>query len=155
MIYVFDTGPFISLFKHYYKERFPTLWDNFDALIKNGTIISVSEVRRELNGQADSLTSWANDNKSIFLPPDAGEAEFISDIFSVNHFQTLIRSQERLEGKPVADPFVIAKAKELDSVVVTQEKKKPNAAKMPNVCDHFGVDCMNLEEFMKNEDWTF
>jgi len=67
----------------------------------------------------------------------------------------MIRKQERLKGKPVADPFVIARAKILDACVVTQEKNTENAAKIPNVCDHFGIDCINLEGFMKKESWTF
>ena len=45
--------------------------------------------------------------------------------------------QERLKGKPVADPFVIAKAK------------------IPNVCNHFGILCINLDGFMEKENWTF
>jgi hypothetical protein len=39
--------------------------------------------------------------------------------------------------------------------VVTQEKNTENAAKIPNVCDHFGIPCINLEDFMKKENWTF
>jgi len=35
----------------------------------------------------------------------------------------MIRKQERLKGKPVADPFVIARAKISGACVVTQEKK--------------------------------
>jgi hypothetical protein len=35
------------------------------------------------------------------------------------------------------------------------EKLKPNAAKIPNICKHFGVPCMTLEEFMGAEDWQF
>jgi len=68
----------------------------------------------------------------------------------------LIRKKEQLQGKPVADPFVIAKAQALaEGCVVTQEIKKPNAAKIPNVCEHFGIPCLNLEAFMENEKWRF
>jgi hypothetical protein len=50
---------------------------------------------------------------------------------------------------------VIAKAKVVGGCVVTQEKKKPQAAKIPNVCEHFGIHCVNLEGFMEQENWTF
>ncbi|GAH81232.1 unnamed protein product, partial [marine sediment metagenome] len=33
MIYVFDSDTLIDLFRHYYLERFPTLWQNFDNLV--------------------------------------------------------------------------------------------------------------------------
>ena len=81
--------------------------------------------------------------------------QIVSDIFQITHFQTLIRKQARLQGKPVADPFVIAKAKVSGGYVVTTEKHKKNAAQLPNVCDHFGVEPMSLEDFMEKERWSF
>ncbi len=155
MIYVFDSGPLILLFRHYYPERFPSLWERFDELIDEQVIISVKEVARELNGHGDTLTDWVKDNGDLFYAPLGNEFSFVSSIFEVQHFQALIRNQERLEGKPVADPFVIAKADAVGGCVVTSEVFKPNAAKVPNVCQHFGVESMSLEEFMESENWTF
>ncbi|MFY9611452.1 MAG: DUF4411 family protein [Blastocatellia bacterium] len=60
-----------------------------------------------------------------------------------------------LKGTPVADPFVIAAAAVRGGTVVTQEQPKPNAAKIPNVCDHFGVAWTDLEGFMNQQNWTF
>lgn len=155
MTYVFDSGPFILMFKYYYPERFPTLWELFDALIKSDDIVSVKEVYRELEGQDDGLSEWVAKNKSIFGAPGVDELAFVAEIFKVKHFQTLIRKQSVLLGKPAADPFVIAKAKIIGGCVVTEEKEKPNSAKLPNVCVHFGVPCMSLEEFMVEENWKF
>jgi len=88
--------------------------------------------------------------------PSPEELRFVARIFTVPHFQTLIRKQERLQGKPVADPFVIAKAATTDDAwVVTQEQMRPNAARIPNVCDRFNIPCTSLEGFMEREDWTF
>jgi Domain of unknown function (DUF4411) len=39
--------------------------------------------------------------------------------------------------------------------VVTIEVLKPNAAKIPNISQHFGVSCLNLEQFMEEEGWIF
>jgi hypothetical protein len=55
----------------------------------------------------------------------------------------------------VADPFVLAKAQAIGGCVITTEKYKKNAAQIPNVCEHFNIPCMDLEWFMKEEDWTF
>lgn len=96
------------------------------------------------------------DHRELFLTPTIEELNFVTAIFKVTHFQALIRQKERLQGKPVADPFVIAKASATaDGCVVTQEAKKANAAKIPNVCEHFGIPCLNLEAFMENEKWRF
>jgi hypothetical protein len=35
------------------------------------------------------------------------------------------------------------------------ELLKPHAAKIPNICQHFTVPCMTLEEFMEAEGWRF
>jgi hypothetical protein len=35
------------------------------------------------------------------------------------------------------------------------ETLKLNAAKIPNICQHFNVKCLSLEQFMEKEGWTF
>ena len=156
MIYVLDSGPLIIMFRHYYPARFPSLWERFDEMVKTGRMVSVSEVSRELDGQDDRLSTWVGDNASFFHNPTNEEMLFVTQIFEVRHFQTLIRQQERLKGRPVADPFVIAKAKIIENgCVVTTEKTKQNAAQITNVCDHFHIPHMNLETFMHSENWTF
>ena len=67
----------------------------------------------------------------------------------------LVSEQDLLAGNLRADPFIIAKAKVLNGCVVTEERRKPNAAKIPNVCEHFGVDYTNLQGFMEREGWRF
>ena len=92
----------------------------------------------------------------MFVTPGAEELAIVRKIFAEKHFQTMIRKQERLQGKPVADPFVIARAKFLgEACVVTSEKPTPNAAKIPNVCEKFDVEWTDLEGFMERERWRF
>jgi hypothetical protein len=55
MKYVFDSSSLINLFWHYYPERFPTLWQKFDALVSEGEIGSVREVFNEIGVSEDSL----------------------------------------------------------------------------------------------------
>lgn len=156
-VYVFDSGPLIDLFRHYYRTRFPSLWESFDAMVIEGRITSTREVFNELEGRGDNLATWCKENRQqVFLTPSTQEQEFVRKLFEVRHFQEMIRRKARLQGGPVADPFVIARAKCLENgCVVTTEKHSPNAAKIPNVCEHFGIDCTNLEEFMEREKWRF
>jgi hypothetical protein len=117
----------------------------------------VREVRTELTSRSDSdvVDQWARKHQSVFLSPSTAEMQFVQQIFSIPHFQALVGNQAMLQGNPVADPFVIASAKIKNGCVVTEEKFKPNAAKIPNVCEHFEIPCINLEEFMNQEDWSF
>jgi len=156
MKYVFDSGPLIDLFRHYYPERFPSLWEKFHALVSNGKIISVKEVYNEIDSREDALANWAKDQKDKFFSPSTvEELRFVTEIFKVRHFQAMIRNKERLQGKPVADPFVIARAKIYNCTVVTREIFKDNSAQMPNVCKRFSIACISLEEFMRQENWSF
>lgn len=153
--YVFDSGPLIDLFRHYYPDRFPSLWEKFDGLTRQNYITSVREVSNEIGARDDNLSEWSKDNKILFPTPDIEELVIVAEIFKTPHFQAMIRKQERLQGKPVADPFVVAKAKYLNAYVVTTERYTDNAAKLPNVCKAFSVKCINLEEFMELEGWAF
>ena len=80
---------------------------------------------------------------------------FVAKIYQVQHFQQNIEQKKMLKGGNNADPFVIARAAVAGATVVTMEQKKQGAAKIPNICEHFKVPCVSLEEFMQAEGWTF
>lgn len=156
MSYVFDTSPFSTLFRNYYRKTFKSLWERFDALVDQGAIVSTREVSRELEGYADDvIKAWARQHHDLFTIPTAAEAKFVSNIFSIPNFRLNIEQQKLIKGGLVADPFVVAKAATSKLSVVTVEKCKPNAAKIPNICQHFGIRCLSLSEFMEAEKWEF
>jgi hypothetical protein len=155
-MYVFDTSPFSALFKSYYPKRFPTLWGHFDALVAAGSIVSTREVLREIeDGPLQTLRDWSAIHQHLFPTPSAKEAGAVAELFKVGHFQQNIEQQKLLKGGRNADPFVVARAMAEGGVVVTMELEKPNGAKIPNICRHFGVGCMTLENFMEKEGWQF
>jgi hypothetical protein len=156
MMYVFDTSPLSTLFRNYYRRRFPTLWDRFDGLVADGRIISTREVRREcVDGPVESLRDWTGQHDEFFPVPGAAEGAFVTRIYGVVHFQQNIEQRKLLRGGHNADPFVIAKAAAEGRSVVTMEEFKPNGAKIPNICRRFDVECLSLEEFMEREGWEF
>ena len=165
MIYVFDTSSLRSL-QHFYPRIFKSIWDGLDNLATSNCLIFTREVFNEINRQAvsDDILNWAKSNKSLFKIPGNNELLFVAEILKIPHFQTLIGKQQRLKGTPVADPFVIACAQIHTGTVVTEEgwqrpsnplRPKPNAAKIPNVCSYFQIPCVDLEEFMHLQGWTF
>lgn len=120
-------------------------------------LTSVRECKQELEnyGKEDFLKTWAKRNSKIFLPATGEETRVVAAIFRVPHFQQIVSSAAQLKGKPVADPFLIASAKINNRVLITEEELKPNAAKIPNICEHFGVRYARLEEMMEMEGLTF
>src|SRR6185312_561596 len=146
-MYVFDTSPLSTLFKNYYPRRFPTLWKNFDALVGGGQLVSTREAHRELlDGPSPEARAWAEANEALFSTPNAVEGAFVARIYGVAHFRQNIEQQKLLKGGRNADPFIIARAVAEGGTVVTMEQFKQNAAKIPNICRHFEVPCMTLEE---------
>lgn len=154
MIYVFDTSSIIVL-GHYFPDRFPTFWSNFEVAVQRGDVISVREVLKELSSPRAWLMDWVDRHREMFLVPGHQETTFVARIFQVPHFQMLVTETQRLRGQPVADPFVIACASVRGGTVVTEESSKPNSARIPNVCSHFGVACTNVEGFLAGNGWQF
>lgn len=156
MIYVFDTSSLRAL-QHYFPTVFKTIWSGLEVLVKENRLVSTREAWNELKNQSvtDAVLAWMKQHKQIFLTPDADELKFVATIFQMAHFQSLIGERQRLKGMPVADPFIIACAKIKNGTVVTEEQYKPNAAKIPNVCEHFQIPCINLETLMRQQGWSF
>jgi hypothetical protein len=151
-VYVFDTNVFITL-GNYYPSRFPTIWQRIGELVGSGGIISTREVCHELDNACgeDHIHLWIEDHKDIFTIPTNEECEIVRQIFHDKQNLGLVKLKSIKKGIPVADPFVIALAKIKKYAVVTQETYN----RMPSVCQKIGVECINLEEFLKRENLRF
>lgn len=155
MIYVIDTSVVSALHKNYFRDHFPTLWKNFDEMVDSGLVTSTREAFRELEDFGGDSFSWAKENEHIFHMPDAKEGAKVVNIYAVPHFQANMEKQKLLKGGRNADPFLIARASVLGATMWTVEQFKPNAAKIPNICAHFNVPCVDLRTFMEAEGWSF
>ena len=154
--YVLDTNSF-RVFGNYYPESFPSFWDGIEKLVADGLLVSCREVAKELELQSSSehLNAWVDSHPHLFLDPTRAEMEYVAQIFRVPHFRQLIGVKQQLKGSPVADPFLVARGALQGASVVTEEALKPNAAKLPNVCEHFGVRSTNVQGFLVEVGWRF
>ena len=65
-------------------------------------------------------------------------------------------------NEDIADPWIIAIAKELGLTIVTEEQKVPNlgqgnpakSAKIPDICDDWGVRCIFRNDFFEEAKLT-
>jgi hypothetical protein len=155
-MYVFDTNVFISL-GLYYPKRFPTIWERVNILADSGDLVSVREVRRELenNCSSEHVLKWVDQYRQIFQIPTNDECQIVADIFSKNQYLGFVKRNNILKGMPVADPFIIAAAKSKNYFVVTQESNKSKGARIPTACIEFKVDCIDLEGFLEREDLEY
>ena len=124
-------------------------------MVEDGSVTSTREVAREIEKYSRADEKWMEQNREIFSTPTTSEAKFIRKIYEVKHFQQNVEHKKMKKGGLNADPFVIAKAAVNDAIVVTLETEQPNSAKIPNICEYFGIECFNLEDFMEAESWEF
>jgi hypothetical protein len=101
------------------------------------------------------IKGWASNYPDFFENPTKEEMEFITQIYRVKHFQQNIEKKNLLKGSPIADPFIVAKAKINNAIVVTEEKFREHASKIPNICRHFKIEYVDLEGFLIKENWKF
>jgi replicative DNA helicase len=155
-MYVFDTNAFLVL-GHYYPDNFPTLWEHLEELVVNEEMTSVKEVKRELelNSHSEHIEKWVKLHSKIFKAPSHDEMIVVSEIFQNKTFQGLVKKSNLLKGLPVADPFIVASAKVKNACVVTQEKYKKHAARIPNVCEKHDVPCIKIQTFLKQQKLKF
>jgi len=85
----------------------------------------------------------------MFAEVTQEQIRLVKDI--LRNFPNLIDVNSEIEE---ADPFVIALAITDRCTVVTQEGRK-NIHSIPNVCDHYGVDCVSLFEFFREQKWEY
>ncbi len=150
--YVFDTGPFIQL-GMLDREVFVSAYAAVAAALSDGTITSCRAVFDEIDDKTGELKKWCAPNKAAFVRPSVAEQLLVREILT--KYPVLIKPSDLQIGKQVADPFVIARGRHLGLTVVTNERWKPNAQKVPNVCQHYGVPSMDLMGFFKAEGLRF
>ena len=86
--YIFDTGVWVVLFRHYPESIFPGLWKNFNSMVTDERIFSSSEVLRELKSYEDSVYQQAKDINHVFSKPSIEELKIIKEL--ANKYKYLI-----------------------------------------------------------------
>jgi hypothetical protein len=131
----------------------PTFWKWLERCISDGKIRSPMRVHKELTDYKDELAEWAKRRRAegLFFV-DAGQS--VQKVYQTiaNHVTTTYVAAQAAKFLAGADGWVISHAKESNGVVVTHEaavNKNSKKAKIPNVCDHFKVPCMNLQDMRK------
>lgn len=156
-MYILDTNSFSRLFGCYPSDRFPSLWERFNAMALGGRIVSTREVMLELQAgkrRTEKAFNWAKDHRQLFTPLIGEEAAVVAQIFQIDHFQQIMRRKQGVVNTS-ADPFIIGRAEFLGATVVTEESKPPHGARIPNICERFNIPCVKLDGLMQLENWTF
>lgn len=153
MNYLLDANTYIQAKNQYYgMDICPAYWDWLDMQFELGTIASVEMIGRELRDGDDELADWVRDRPQHFISNDDESTQgiFAEIVQSIMHTDYNPGQRDSFLAK--ADPWIIAKAKDIGATVVTHEAMvAPNArkVKVPNICLEFGVPCRNTFQFLR------
>jgi len=150
MIYVVDTCVFRHIISHVYRSVLPEVWESLEDMLSLGEVISVKESYKELELQFSKdgkVMKWLRHYRDSFKVLTNEEAIIVSQIYAYRNFQYGVKEKCIINGMPVADAFIVAKAKCVQGIVVTRETFSPTSAKIPNICESFDVPYIGEEEF--------
>lgn len=152
MPYCFDTSALLQCWARYYPiDVFPGLWDRLATMIEDGEIQSPDEVGREIAKKDDGLNEWVKEHAQLLVPLDDETQRATAEVLGA--FPELVKE---LSGRNQADPFVVALARVRSVTVVSEEKGGSQARpRIPMVCEHFEVRCMDVVSFIRDRGWTF
>ena len=155
-IYSLDTSALIAAFRERYPiENFPAFWSKIEELIKNDRL-KMSEVVFEEAMRENDIKEWCDQNalkQNFQWPIDESMQIKVNEI--LREFPKLLDDRK---GRSGADPWVIALAMvSQNCVVVTEEKPtyKENRPNIPDVCDGFNVECIQIVDLIRRENWIF
>jgi len=151
--YLLDANTYIEAKNRYYAfDICPAYWEWLDTQFNMGFVASIDMVSRELKAGNDDLVDWVKDRPSHFLDNDDENTQKAFSEIASYVASADFNSKNRDDFLAGADPWIIAKAKSLGATLVTHEAQLSLATKkvkIPNICNVFGIDCINTFEFLR------
>jgi len=147
--YIFDTSSFLSQKDNepHRRHLFKNLWGEIDELIRQGCIVTCSEVKEEIKDE--DIIEWFQSVNCQVLD--------INDAVQTNVIKVVTTRPELVDFKQVkssCDAFIIATAMEYNLTVVTEENKD-SYKKIPQVCKDLGVKSIDIIGLCEEEGWLF
>jgi hypothetical protein len=169
-LYIIDTSSLIQIKDHYDRHILPGIWKDLEQLIIDQRLVAPEEVKNEILDGDDNLVSWVQRHSRMFYPN--GDLIGLTQNDVLKKFPHMAKEDSE---KPNADPFVVALAFMISQgpqqalishnpIVVSDEKsdlvKNPKLPfsqikKIPDVCSHFELKCINHLEMFKTEGFRF
>ena len=156
VVYSLDTSALIAAFNERYPiEHFPGFWRDIEELIRNDRL-KMEQIAFEEGMKDKGIKEWCNQNQ---LEP---YLQWVTDDSIQIKVKEILKEFPRMldarRGKSGADPWVVALAMIYqDGIVVAEEgpTNKPHRPKIPEACNHFGIECIKLVDLVRRENWVY
>jgi len=156
--YCLDANVLIEAWQKYYNPKFcPDYWKILSELGKNGMIFIPELVYEEIVRTEDDLSIWLKASEIPIEKISEPVTICLQKIYSANpDHKNLV---DNINGRSLADPWVIAHSLYENATVVTKEEKitafNSKRIRIPNVCNNMGVRCINDFQFIDELDIKF
>ena len=160
--YLLDANVMMEAKRRYYRFGLcPGFWECLAWQHKQGTLLSIDRIKKEIDHGKDDLTEWAKKSapKSFFAAttePDV--AAWFGKMVAWVQAEKPYLPEAKSEFATGNDAWLIAYAKQHGLVVVTHETYDANIknrVKIPNVCVQFGVDYIDTFDMLEALDTQF
>ena len=148
--YIIDTSALLSQ-KHdrdYRRSVFKSYWDKTDDYIKEGIIVTCSEVDEEIGDP--EIQKHFHSLLPTVLPIDYTTQDNVRRIVTEN--PKMIEFTQNGKGSSSGDAFLIATAMQYGLIVITQENSN-NSRKIPQICKTYGIEAISIIEFWERENF--
>ena len=157
---VLDTNSISTIFRFYHQTRFPSFWEEFNALVQLGGANSVRTVRHELDASPqqvvrESVAHLEALSRDFFADPSETEQDYVREM---TNDPTFSEAANRWTSKVVdADPYLIAKVRATPrAILVTEEGQDiSKRERIPSICHRLGLCCISFEQAMERLGWQF
>lgn len=158
--YALDANVLIDAGNLYYPmDRVPEFWAWLAHRAKQGRVGMPRQVFEEPKAGDDDVANWLKRHApgSILRHKEAVDIELVRKVINQGYAPDLAPHELEMLGK---DPFLIAfaLADSGNRCVVSTEVSKPSKKradrKVPDVCKHFGIRCINTFQFIKELNFT-
>jgi hypothetical protein len=128
----------------YSKDVFPGVFETVERLIDMGKIVCPMEIKSEMLRHANNvpgLKEWVKNHPDCFIKVDIEQVNAMRPIANKYEIYTTDKGDQ-------GDIALIGLAKSRSLIVITEEirrdQHKISHPKIPNVCDEYDVECINL-----------
>ena len=149
--YSFDTSALIGIGQRPAATT-AAFWTALSTAGRTGRAIIIELVLDELSAKPDEVfeRTAALRDTAVFIPLSAFRAGPLAR--SLDEVKaTFWRMSRQRRGRERADPWIVAHARIAPNTTVVTEESPRHNANIPAACRAYGIECVDLDEFLRRE----
>lgn len=158
--YAIDTNVIVSFLggsdsEHYPLDVFKPQWDFLESAIREGRVVAPRVVETELEKWATKVVAvrgWLHDHNYLFHDIES-DSQLDGAKRIVNAYPAYATSANYVGDLEVM-AFALARGLTVISLEVKATQHSAKRPKIPNICDEFGIEWVNLAGFLRADGFS-